>query len=150
MDKKRYWLWGGVVVGVLVWASSMYFLIDGRFHNAMVPGFYQLDWYGRNSLVALLFFIVIFILLFSQKRYWLKGGLIGLIVISIFSLRRLFQSVCDIATKDGSDGCPVIIEGFSQRFEVETIYFIFFSFLLFIILGFFLGWLYGKIKSGHQ
>lgn len=130
-----------------MWASSMYFLIDGRFYNAMVPELYQLDWFGRESLITLLFFIVIFALLFTQKRYWLKGGLIGLVVVSVSSLTSLFQSVCDIATVDGSDGCPVIIYAFSKRFEVDTMYFVIFSFLLYFVAGSFLGWLYGKIKN---
>ncbi len=133
---KKYWLVRGIIAGVIVWASSMFFLIDGRYNNGMVPGLYQLDWFGRDSLFSLLFFVISFQLFFSRKTYWLKGGIMGLIVSVVLSLRIFFQPACDFFLQDGTSGCSVTPD--ATYFLVILIYF---------FVGALIGWLYWKIRN---
>jgi len=74
----------------------------------------------------------------KQKRYWLRGGVMGLI-ISVIAL-----IIIEVATK-----CVGICPRFSAF--LPEIIFIYGVFIIGgILLGILIGWLYGKIKNRNK
>ncbi len=79
---------------------------------------------------------------------WAKGSGVGLILAIIFSFYILMQGVqCVGLNSDGTSSCPTGFEAF--KFGLEATHpFLLFSIVSLIILGAFVGWIVGKIKSG--
>ncbi len=71
----------------------------------------------------------------KEKRYWLRGGLTGLIIaiITYFFIRASCVGVYINTDATTGSGCPQ-----------NSIYS---ELILFFIIGTFLGFLYGKIKN---
>ena len=74
--------------------------------------------------------------------YWVKGGVIGFLAVVVFTWLN-FQNPPAVFCKIGGP-CPTAWENFiSGEYLVLILYFV----IPAILIGGFLGWLYGKIKK---
>jgi len=77
-----------------------------------------------------------------QKRYWLRGGVTGLVLFCLVFVFMSLKNTGKISVSDafscssGHGPCLVII-------NYGLVFF-------FILVGSFLGWLYGKIKNRNK
>lgn len=69
-----------------------------------------------------------------KKRYWVMGGVIWFVVGIVYWVAQ--YTPCDFILPNGFNGC-------NPLFRVDT----YISLVEFVIVGIFLGWLYGKIKN---
>ena len=89
----------------------------------------------------------------KQKRYWLRGGIIGLIIGVVVDLwfASSMRCISSYLNADGTMGsmCPGKLDLFLTSLKVDTIYYILTLFVI-ILVGLLLGWLYGKIKNRNK
>lgn len=85
-----------------------------------------------------------------NKKYWLRGGIVGSVIGIIFSVYQASRNWClgSYMNLDGTIGssCPPVNILDNMRMlilpELATI-------IALLILGSVAGWIYGKIKSRH-
>ena len=81
--------------------------------------------------------------------YWLKGGVIGLILGIILSGYFLLQSSCIGLSEDGTSSCPKGLDIFLKNLEL----FYFQNILViiaFFLIGALIGWIYSKYKLKNR
>jgi len=84
--------------------------------------------------------------------YWLKGGIIGLVISLLITLSTMFMPVYCIGLSQDGTGCvsPTGIDAWKYNFNSlfdDTFGIIILFIVSLFIIGAIIGWIYGKIKQ---
>ena len=86
-----------------------------------------------------------------KKRYWLRGGMVGLVLGVILDLWLLTQGACVGLNADGTSICPTKLSDiFLIDLKMTPVYFHFIVVITLFLVGIIIGWLYGKIKNRNK
>ncbi len=91
----------------------------------------------------------------NNKKYWLRGGTVGLIISIIILILILLSPVYCVGLSVDGTGCtsPQGIEAIIYNINLMANYLgqlLFYFVILPILICIFFGWLYGKIKNRNK
>ncbi len=84
-----------------------------------------------------------------KKRYWLRGGITGIVLAIVFFILQIMLGLDCMKYSFHTIEPSFICGSFELLYSFE-VFRLFVSPVGLIILGLIIGWLYGKIKSEHQ